>query len=118
MSSPDAKRRSVAYVLVFCPTAEVLLDRKELHIHVTVEVPGIIILGVDREWHEVISVPASSQTAPLSSVSLICESSAWDRYPGERFQSCCLTLANSQAELAPLTPSSLPLPYPKKTKNN
>lgn len=48
MSGPDAKRRSVAYVLVFCPTAEVLLDRKELHIHVTVEVPGII-LGGDRE---------------------------------------------------------------------
>lgn len=48
MSGPDDKRRSVAYVLVFFPTAEVLLDRKECHIHVTAEVPGII-LGVDRE---------------------------------------------------------------------
>lgn len=28
MSGPDAKRRSVAYVLVFCPTAEVLLEKK------------------------------------------------------------------------------------------
>lgn len=28
MSDPNAKRRSVAYVLVFCPTAEVLLKKK------------------------------------------------------------------------------------------
>lgn len=28
MSGPDVKRWSVAYVLVFCPAAEVLLGRK------------------------------------------------------------------------------------------
>lgn len=29
MSGPDAERRSVAYVLVFCPTAEVLLKKNK-----------------------------------------------------------------------------------------
>lgn len=30
MSDPDAKRRSGAYVLVFCPAAEVLLEKEKV----------------------------------------------------------------------------------------